>query len=255
MRMIRALTSVGQVGFNYGNLKGEENRLFGPVANHPERTSGLRLVQGCGMRQWWRCLTKSPTRMVCMDTKKAFAALALIGLFGIITACGEQEDPEMTPPEAGAEEGAPAPGDQMDPEMMELITEAQELEQRLAPIQQEAMEDENLASQLDDLQDRVEAAMREENPELVDRMDQLQADFIAAQEAGDQERAQEIGTEAQTVQAEFQALQQSVLSRQDISDSIEAFEDEQRARMIEIDPEVVEIMDRMDEIFAELQLQ
>jgi hypothetical protein len=43
-----------------------------------------------------------------------------------------------------------------------------------------------------------------------------------------------------------------VLERPEIREPIEAFEEAQRARMIEIDPEAGELMDRMDEILAEM---
>ncbi len=189
-----------------------------------------------------------------MRSTKALAALVLIGLFAV-TACDREGEPDSPPVDAGAEQPAPALGQDMDPETMELMTEAQQLDQALAPIQQQAMQDQELASQLEELQEQVETAMRDEDPELVDQMEQLQAEFMAAQEAGDQERVQEIGMAAQGIQAEFQALQQRVLDRPDIREPVDAFEEAQRERMIEIDPEAGEIMDRIDEILAQLELQ
>lgn len=187
---------------------------------------------------------------------KTITAMALIAAFGI-AACNGDTDPDMPPPETGAEQPAPQQQQQqqMDPEAMALMTEAQELQQRLAPVEQEAMQDEALSSQLEQIQDQIEAAMRDENPELFEQMEQLEAEFMAAQEAGDDQRAQEIGMEAQGIEAELQAVQQDVLERPDIRGPIDEFEEARRTKMIEIDSEAGEIMDRLEEIFAEMQEQ
>lgn len=187
-----------------------------------------------------------------MTISKTLAALALVTLLGL-PACGG-EDPAPTPDASEAAPGTMAPPEGMDGEMMALMVEAQEIQQRLMPVQQEAMQDEALAAQLDDIQLRVETAMRDENPELLEEMERLEADFAAAQESGDQERVQAIVTEAQAFEADLQALQESVLARPDIREPIDDFEAAQRARMIEIDPEAGELMDRLDEIMVALQM-
>jgi hypothetical protein len=187
-----------------------------------------------------------------MTRSKILMALALIAFLGV-TACGGDTEPEQAPPVTG-EQQAPGAGQEMDmdPETMALVMEAQELQQQLAPIQQAAMEDEALATRLEELQEQIEAAMREESPELFAQMEQLEADFMAAQEAGDQERVQAVGMEAQSVQMQLQSVQQAVLERPDVREPVDAFEEARRARMIEIDPQAGEIMDRIDEIFEEM---
>lgn len=194
-----------------------------------------------------------------MKIGKTLAVLVPLVLLGT-SACGGDTDTESAPADTDPAAEAEAPQQQqqqqqMDPEAMALMGEAQELQQQLAPIQEEAMQDEALAAQLQELQERVQAAMRDENPELLERMDELEADFMAAQESGDQERVQEVGMEAQTVQGELQALQSAVLEDPELSESVQAFEDAQRERMIEIDPEAGELIDRLDEIFEELEMR
>lgn len=189
-----------------------------------------------------------------MTKTKAWMAMALVASL-VVAACGEDNDMDQPPADPGAEQMAPgAQQQEMDPEMMEMMAEMQEIQQRLAPIQQEAMEDEALASQVEDLQNRIETAMRTEAPELFEQMEQFESEFMAAQEAGDQERAQEIGMEAQQVEMELQAVQQNVLADPEIEESIEAFEMAQRERMMEIDPEAGELIDRMQEIQAQFQM-
>lgn len=192
-----------------------------------------------------------------MKIGKTLAVLVPLVLLGT-SACGGDTDTESAPADTDSAAEAEAPQQQqqqMDPETMALMGEAQELQQQLAPIQEEAMQDEALAAQLQELQERVQAAMRDENPELLERMDELEADFMAAQESGDQERVQEVGMEAQAVQGELQALQSAVLEDPELSASVQAFEDAQRERMIEIDPEAGELIDRLDEIFEQLEMR
>lgn len=191
-----------------------------------------------------------------MTSRTRWMALALTALFGL-SACSGDAEQDAFPDAPGQEQMTPgqeqaAPGQTMDPEAMALMMEAQQIQQELAPVREEAMQDEALAIRMSEIQESIETAMRTENPQAFERMEAFEADFVAAQEAGDQERVQEIGTEAQEVQMELQALQQSVLERPEIRDSIEEFEAAQRERMIEIDPEAGERMDRIDEILAEI---
>lgn len=183
--------------------------------------------------------------------------MALVAALGV-AGCGEddamdQPPADQQPAAEQAQPGAPGAQQGMDPEMMALMTEAQELQQRLAPIQEEAMQDEELSTQLEELRNRIESAMRDEAPGLFEQMEEFESEFMAAQEAGDQERAQEIGMEAQGVEMELQSAQQTVLARPEIDQAIQDFETAQRERMLEIDPEAGELMDRMDEIRAEME--
>lgn len=185
-----------------------------------------------------------------MHRAKILGTLALILMVGAV-ACErpEAEDPEDA---ADLEEQLLMPQQEMDPEIMELIMEMQEIQQKLGPIQQQAMQDATLMSTLQDLQERIESGMRAENPTLMDRVDTFQSDMMAAQEAGDQERLQQMMMEAQGLQQEMQALQSHVLDQPDIRADVEAFEAAQRARMIEIDPEAEALLDRADEIMEAL---
>ena len=189
-----------------------------------------------------------------MKIGKQVPLLALIATFAL-AGCGDGDDAPPPPPPADQGQAAPMPGQDMDPEMMALMQEAQQLQERLGPLQQQALQDEELAGQRMDLQERVESAMREENAELIDRMEDLETEFMAAQQAGDQERLQQIGMEAQGLDMELQALQQSVFERPDIQEPLEAFEEAQRARMLELDPEAADLLDRMDEILDQLNLR
>ncbi|MEX2527084.1 MAG: hypothetical protein WEA09_05550 [Gemmatimonadota bacterium] len=195
-----------------------------------------------------------------MKMKHGIATLALVSLFAL-GACGDDDtsSADATAADQSQTPAGQAPpgmtGQEMDPEMMALMTEAQQLQQELSPIQQEAMESGNLASQLEELQTRVETAMREANPELFQQMDALEADFLAAQEEGDEARMQEVGMLAQGIQMQLQQAQQTLVDRPDIREAIDAFQEAQRAAMIEIDSDSERIMDRLDEIIQEMEVQ
>lgn len=187
-----------------------------------------------------------------MGKTSVFGILTLTVLMGA-TACDRPEEVEE-PGEAGdpAAEQPVMPQQEMDPEMMQQITEIQQIQQRLEPIQQEALQDEELAAQLASLQTRVTAAMQEESGEALARMESLQEEMAVAQEAGDEERMQALMMEGQSLQQELQAAQAEVMARPEISEPVEEFEAAQRARMIEIDPEAEELLERFDELVATL---
>lgn len=189
--------------------------------------------------------------MASMHRTKFYGMLALTVLVGA-TACDGSEETDPNAGEADPAEETVAPQQQMDPETLEQVMEIQEIQQQLAPIQQEALEDEALADQFEALQVQVEAAMREENGEVVDRMERLQEEMAAAEAAGDQERMDAVMAEAQGAQQEMQALQAAVLERPEIRGPVEEFEAAHRARMVEIDPQVDSLLDRMDELIANL---
>lgn len=195
-----------------------------------------------------------------MNSKKRISTLALASLFAL-AACGG-DDASSADTSAGQEGQAAADpsapgmmGQEMDPEMMALMMEAQQLQEELSPIQQQAMESGELASQLEALQTRVETAMREANPELFQQMDELESDFMAAQEEGDEARIQEVGMQAQGVQMQLQQAQQALVDRPDIREAIDAYQEAQRAAMIQIDADSERIMDRLDEIMEQIEVQ
>jgi hypothetical protein len=170
-----------------------------------------------------------------MRKTKVFGTLAL-GLLVGMAACDGADEMEA---EAAAEEQALMPEQEMDPEMMAKVMEIQELQQQLEPVQRQALEDEALAAQLEALQLRIDASMREAGPEVFERIDRFQEEVAAAEAAGDQERMQTLMVQAQGIQQEAQALQAMVFERPEIRAAVEEFEAAHRAKMIAIDPDCV----------------
>lgn len=174
--------------------------------------------------------------------------MLVLGLFVGVLACDRPEDAATDEEVMRALMADPA----MDPETMAYIMEIQELQQRIEPVQQAALQDEALAGQLVAIQQRIETSMRAEDEELFGRIDRFQDDIAAAEAAGDQQRIRALMVQAQGIQLEVEALQAEVLQRPDIREPLEAFETAHRARMIEIDPEVEPLLARVDELMANL---
>lgn len=183
-----------------------------------------------------------------MHKAKVFGTLAL-GLLVGVAACDRSDEADAT---ISAEEQAPASQQGMDPEMMAQVMEIQQLQQQLEPIQREALQDQELAAQLEALQVRIDASMREAGPDVFARIDQFQEEVAAAEAAGDQERMQTLMMQAQGIQQEAQALQATVFEQPEIRASVEEFEAAHRERMIAIDPESEALLDRMEELMAGL---
>jgi hypothetical protein len=183
-----------------------------------------------------------------MNRTKLFGALAIMLLMGV-AACDRSNDTGSNADAASFDEAFMP---EMDPEVMRLVMEIQMIQQQLEPTQQAALQDEALASQLEVLQARVDAAMRDESAETMDRMERLRADMDAAAATGDQGRMQALMMEGQGIQLEMQALQATVFERPDIRGPIEEFEAAHRARMIQIDPEAGALLDRLEALIAQL---
>ncbi len=183
-----------------------------------------------------------------MHKAKIYGMLVLTLLTA--AACDSDGENDSEAADAAAEQPAGQGQMPMGAETMQQVMEVQQIQQRLEPISRQALQDEELASQLAELQARVQAAMREENPELVDRMEEFQEKMTAAQQASDQAALQNLRLGANGLQQEVQQLQAAVLERPEIRESIQEFEAAHRARMTEIDPEAEALIERLDEIVA-----
>lgn len=181
-----------------------------------------------------------------------YGTLALTLLVGVV-ACDDSDGVDREGAGEGASREMLMQQPEMDPETMARIQEIQQIQARLEPIQQEALEDPALAGQLEAIQERVETVMRAENSDLFARMDRLQEEIAEAQAGGDPEQMQELMMRAQGLQQEAQAAQAAVMQRPEIRGPVQEFEAAHRARMTEIDPEAGELLDRFELLVSQLQ--
>jgi hypothetical protein len=139
---------------------------------------------------------------------------------------------------------------QLTPELQAMVVELQQLQGRLLPIQQQAMQDSELRSEQEAIAQIVQAAIAEE-PALADierRAADLQTRAEAAQQAGNEAQLQQVAIEVQQLQQQVMSAQAQVFERPEIAARAEAFQSRLQARMIEIDPEVEPMIQRYAEI-------
>jgi small-conductance mechanosensitive channel len=202
-----------------------------------------------------------------MSPKNATIAALLAAAALAVSACSGSEETASEDAAAPAPAAqAPAPGGQPPAgmpgqggpsgDMQALMTEYQQIQQRLNSVQQQALADPALQQQYETLQGHIEDEMVSNDPEYDEKrthLQKLQQDMMAAQQSGDQEAIQSIGQEGNALQAELQQLQTDAVGDEEISAEVADFREAVRAKMAEIDPEVPKLIERADEIAATLQ--
>jgi len=138
----------------------------------------------------------------------------------------------------------------------ELLTELRALDESLTPIRSLALQDPDIQAQEQALMVEVDAAMERLSPgflEARDRFEVLRAEYSVAQEAGDQERLQTLGTELQALQMQIQGAQNAAAGEESVTEAIESFRQTLFVWMRAEDPEIGSLLDRVVEITDELQ--
>ncbi len=199
--------------------------------------------------------------MIRMTTPVAAAALAL--LLGACADSGDAPDGDGPATEQISTEVAPPtqnPGSGMPPghggEMSALVTEFQQIQERLNSVQTQALADPEILAQQETLRVHVEAVIEKTDPDFKDkqgRLEQLQTDMMAAQQSGDQETMQSIAQQGSSLQAELQMLQSGAVQDETIAKELDTFRENVQKKMEAIDPEVPELVERANEIAAQMQ--
>ena len=139
-----------------------------------------------------------------------------------------------------------------------LVAELQQIQGQLMQIREKAMEDPNLQERQAVLQDRITSAMKDADPEVeakMERVNEIQQEMREAQQAGEQEQVGTLMQEAQRLQQELQQTQSRVMQQEGVEKAVDEFREQLFDRMREIDPEADGLIERAQEIQAELQEQ
>jgi chromosome segregation ATPase len=137
-----------------------------------------------------------------------------------------------------------------------VMTELQSINQQLVTIRDQAFERPELQAQEKALREQVQAAMVSINPDVLQleaRFEEAQAEFAAAQQAGDQEKGQTLMAELQTLQGTLQQLQGQALEQEDVAASVETFREGLFAEMRVVDARSDSLMSRAEELNEQLQ--
>lgn len=148
------------------------------------------------------------------------------------------------------------PTQQLPDSVQELMDEFQEKQARLQEVQIQALEEsDELQEEQAELQEKVETAMTEIDPqfeERIERMEEIRAEAAEAQGAEDEEAMASLVTEAQQLQASMAQTRDQALGREDIQAEISTFQDKLLEEMVRLDPEVETVIERLEELAAQL---
>ncbi|HUF14147.1 MAG TPA: hypothetical protein VMN78_13690 [Longimicrobiales bacterium] len=154
--------------------------------------------------------------------------------------------------EQGAPEQAPPGAEQAEV----WLAEAQGISRQLAGLQQQVLADPQIAQQRAELTARVEQAMAAADPTLEEELahaSELEPAMAAAQEAGDDERLEELVIQARELETRFLQAQRTALEDPELSRVVLAFNERMRDRMAELDPETPRLIERLEELGQMLQ--
>lgn len=136
-------------------------------------------------------------------------------------------------------------------EVQQWIQEIQQVQAQLEPLQAQALEEEDLKAEQEQvvqaLRDRMVAADPENEGRLV-RMEAILAEAAIAQQSGDADKLAELTTEASTLQPQIQAAQQEALEHPDVQPRVAAFQENLHKRIVAIDPAAQDLLDRVEEL-------
>jgi DNA repair exonuclease SbcCD ATPase subunit len=159
-------------------------------------------------------------------------------------------------PLAGQDAPPPMQQEALPDSIQEMIQEFQELEQRLGQLQQQALaESQELQERQVELQGLVQQVMQEIDPEFESRIERLQAlerEAMAAQEAQDAETLQALIAEAQSLQADLQQTQERAMENPEVQSELEVFQTAMMDEMTKHDPEAPELLERLEELAERL---
>ena len=159
------------------------------------------------------------------------------------------------PAALGAQQAPAAQAPSAPPQVQGLITEIQQIHERLQAIQERALADASLASAQESLGATIKAAMNQADPELeasMERVKALETEFLAAQQANDTTKQQTISAEAGKIQERFLAAQQKVVGQAEIVAKMEAFQAQLEAKMVALDPGAKQLISRFRELESQL---
>lgn len=193
---------------------------------------------------------------------RRFAASAVAGaLLMIAVADASAQEPTQPAPT----QQAPAPQAQQAPAMspalrdtlQTLLAEAQQIQQRLAALQQQAIEaNKELSAERDSIEQQIEATVVATDSQAagrIARLKVLEAQFDSAQAAQDTAKLQSVVMEAQALNQQVQRERMAAMQQDSIAARIDAFREKLLAGMRKIEPQTDSLIARVEAIAARLQ--
>lgn len=180
--------------------------------------------------------------------------IALAALAAPITAHAQQAP--ATPPNPAAPMPAAQPLTPAEKQAQAMMMELQQLQNKLQPVQEKAMQDPKLKAAQEQLGTEIKAAVEKADPGVtqgVQRLQALEAEAIKAQQAGDQAKLQKLVQEAQQLQMRFMNAQQKAFTQPEIATKLQAFQTDLERKMIQVDPQSAAWIKRYKEVGTRLE--
>jgi hypothetical protein len=139
----------------------------------------------------------------------------------------------------------------------EMITEMTTIQNRLAPMQERAMQHPSLQAEGERLGESIRGAMAKITPEapgLIAQLDEMGLEAEAAQLAGDADKVRELVMEAREIEELLIVTQEAATQLPEITAAIEDFEAKVQSRMRDDNPEAGPLLERLATLNAQLAI-
>jgi chromosome condensin MukBEF ATPase and DNA-binding subunit MukB len=142
-------------------------------------------------------------------------------------------------------------------EREKILKEYQEISSRLMDLQKQALSVPEIAEQAEDFSQHLENAMLKEDPSLVEKMnrrDEIINNFEEADKVGDKNKVIQLQQEYQEITQELMTHQQNALENNtELREEGENLEEALFKKMKEIDPEVPDLVARLETLGNRIQ--
>jgi chromosome condensin MukBEF ATPase and DNA-binding subunit MukB len=146
--------------------------------------------------------------------------------------------------------------DEQNEKAAKLYEEYMEINQRLQMIQQQALNDEIFLKRSQDFAGKVEAEMIKKDPTVQNKLEQRDSvieEYQQAETEGSQEKIMAVQQKYQAIMQELQAHQNEAMQNEELLKEGEELEAALIQKMEEIDPEVPQLLAKLNQIGTELR--
>ena len=140
-------------------------------------------------------------------------------------------------------------------EFQELYQEYLEINQRLQQIQQQALQDESVAEIAENYSNFIDSKLKDLDSQAADLIDQREEtidEIESAQEEGDFESIQQLQEDYERITQQLQPFMQEAMQDEEVQERQRELEQVLIAKMEDIDPETMPLLNRMQELSSEL---
>jgi len=155
---------------------------------------------------------------------------------------------------AAQQAGAPSAAEQQ--QVQGWLAEMQQIHGQLQELQNRALQDPQLSAAQLALGENIRTAMERADPSLQQKMERLQtldSEAAAAQQAGNTAKLQQLSVEVQQIQEQFVAAQQKALETQpQLATQMQTFQTDLESKMKQLNPQAEGLIGRFEELQTRL---